>query len=262
MVVIVKPVNKKNCLLKIYKNFLYKKFFSVYNKNKYRTRKGNVMQARRAARELALILFSQFDKEISRYNQTEFEDIILKSVRTLTNNAIDELKVSVGSINAMKEFVDTYEAESPENLSRPIRANNVPVALPMTSDLSEKLNELLNISEKVVLALEIAEMTALEQTGEVKNYVLTIAQNYKENSNDIDSLIRKFAKGWDLERLVKIDKDILRIAISELLYSENVPVKVVVDEALELAKKYSTDDSSSFINGILGKVIEEKKNRE
>ena len=50
------------------------------------------MQARRAARELALILFSQFDKKITQYNQTEFEDIILKSVRTLTNNAIDELK--------------------------------------------------------------------------------------------------------------------------------------------------------------------------
>ena len=64
------------------------------------------MQARRAARELALILFSQFDKKITQYNQAEFEDIILKSVRTLTNNAIDELKTSVGSINAMKEFVD------------------------------------------------------------------------------------------------------------------------------------------------------------
>ena len=76
------------------------------------------MQARRAARELALILFSQFDKKITQYNQTEFEDIILKSVRTLTNNAIDELKVSVGAINAMKEYVDTYEAESPENLKR------------------------------------------------------------------------------------------------------------------------------------------------
>ena len=60
---------------------------------------------------------------------------------------------------------------------------------------------------------------------------------------------------------MKIDKDILRIAIAELLFIEGVPVKVVVDEALELAKKYSTDDSSSFINGILGKVIDEKKDQ-
>lgn len=220
------------------------------------------MQARRAARELALILFSQFDKKIIQYNQAEFEDIILKSVRTLTNNAIDELKVSVGAINAMKEYVDTYEAESPENLSRPMNANNIPVSLPMTSDLSGRLEELLNISEKVVLALEIAEMTALEHTGEVKSYVVQIANTYKDNAQEIDALIQKFAHGWDLDRLVKIDKDILRISIAELLFIEGVPIKVVVDEALELAKKYSTDDSSSFINGILGKVIEEKKSRD
>mgnify|MGYP002798570485 CR=1 FL=1 len=217
------------------------------------------MQARRAARELALILFSQFDKKFAQYNQAEFEDIILKSVRTLTNNAIDELKVCVGSINAMKEYVDTYEAESETNLSRPMHAQNVPVPLPMTSDLSGRLEELLNISEKVVLALEIAEMTALEQTGDVKNYVLQIASAFKEHSSEVDALIQKFARGWDIDRLVKIDKDILRIAITELLFIEGVPSKVVVDEALELAKKYSTDDSSSFINGILGKVIDENK---
>lgn len=220
------------------------------------------MQARRAARELALILFSQFDKKIANYTQTEFEDIILKSVRTLTNNALDELKVSVGAINAMKEFVDTYEAESPENLSRPLQAHNIPVALPMTSDLSGRLDELLNISEKIVLALEIAEMTALEHTGEVKNYVVQIATTYKENAQEIDGFIKKFAHGWDIDRLVKIDKDILRLSIAELLFMDGVPVKVVVDEALELAKKYSTDDSSSFINGILGKVVEEKKARD
>ena len=217
------------------------------------------MQARRAARELALILFSQFDKKITQYNQAEFEDIILKSVRTLTNNALDELKVSVGAINAMKEYVDTYEAESPVNLSRPLQSNNIPVALPMTSDLSGRLDELLNICEKVVLALEIAEMTALEYTGDVKNYVIEIAATFKEHATEIDGLIKKFARGWDIDRLVKIDKDILRIAIAELVYIESAPVKVVVDEALELAKKYSTDDSSSFINGILGKVINEKK---
>lgn len=220
------------------------------------------MQARRAARELALILFSQFDKKIAQYSQTEFEDIILKSVRTLTNNAIDELKVSVGAINAMKEYVDNYEAESPVNLKRPLHSNNIPVALPMTSDLSGRLDELLNISEKVVLALEIAEMTALEHTGEVKSYVVQIASAFKEHAQEVDALIQKFAHGWDISRLVKIDKDILRIAITEMLFIEGTPTKVIVDEALELAKKYSTDDSASFINGILGKVIEEKKSRD
>lgn len=102
-------------------------------------------------------------------------------------------------------------------------------------------------------------MAALENTGEVKNYVFQIAAAYKEHNTEIDTLIRKYAHGWDLARLVKIDKDILRISIAELLYIEETPKKVSIDEAIELAKKYSTDDSSSFINGILGKVVEEIK---
>ena len=70
-------------------------------------------------------------------------------------------------------------------------------------------------------------------------------------------MIKKYSTGWDFDRLVKMDKDILRIAISELVYIKEAPMKVIVDEAVELAKKYSTDDSSSFINGVLAKVIVE-----
>ncbi len=217
------------------------------------------MQARRAARELALILFSQFDKKITQYNQTEFEDIVLKSVRTLTNNAAEDLKVSLGALFEMKDFITNYESEHPTNLERPIDSNNIPVPVPMTSDMIGRLNELSNIAERVILALEIAEMTALEHTGDVKNYVFQIANTFKEHSTEIDGLVKKYAKGWDIDRLVKIDKDILRIAITEMLFIKGTPIKVVVDEALELAKKYSTDDSSSFINGILGKIIEENK---
>lgn len=217
------------------------------------------MQARRAARELALILFSQFDKNITQYSQTEFEDIVLKSVRTLTNSASEELKISLGAIYKMKEDIENIETDAEVNLKRPIDAVNLPVPLPMTSDMTGRLDEMLNIAEKVILALEIAEMTALENTGEVKNYVLQIAAAYKEHNTEIDTLIKKYAHGWDLARLVKIDKDILRISIAELLYIEETPKKVSIDEAIELAKKYSTDDSSSFINGILGKVVEEIK---
>lgn len=217
------------------------------------------MQARRAARELALILFSQFDKNITQYSQTEFEDIVLKSVRTLTNSASEELKISLGAIYKMKEDIENIETDAEVNLKRPIDAVNLPVPLPMTSDMTGRLDEMLNIAEKVILALEIAEMTALENTGEVKNYVFQIAAAYKEHNTEIDTLIKKYAHGWDLARLVKIDKDILRISIAELLYIEETPKKVSIDEAIELAKKYSTDDSSSFINGILGKVVEEIK---
>ncbi len=212
------------------------------------------MQARRAARELALILFSQMDT-IQNLNKWDFQDIVLKSVRTLTNNSADELKTASAAILEMKEYIEEYESNHPKNLERPIDVSNIPVPIPMTSDMQGRLDELLNIAEKTMLALEIAEMATLEENSDVKNYINKITNAFKEHKTDIDAQIKKFAFGWDINRLVKMDKDILRIAICELLYVKDAPLKVIIDEAVELAKKYSTEDSASFVNGILGKVI-------
>ncbi len=215
------------------------------------------MQARRAARELAFILFSQFDKKITNYSKEDLEDIILKSVRILTSNASDELKIAMGALIDMKNRLNDYEAEHEINLNRPLEASNIPVPLPMTSDMTGRVDQMIDIAEKAMLALEIAEFTTLDSKNEVKDYAIQIAEYFQKHHEEVDEIIKKYARNWDIDRLVKMDKDILRIAIVELLYIKDAPMKVVVDEALELAKKYSTDDSNSFINGILAKVIVE-----
>jgi len=216
------------------------------------------MQARRAARELAFILFSQFDKVVSKYSTDDFNEILLKSVRILTNNATNDLKLTIGPLLDMKQTIDEYEADHETNLARPIGVSNVPVPIPMTSDMKEKIDELLEIAEKALMALEIAEFTTLENTEEVQAYTLKITNEYKKHHKEVDEQIKEFSVGWDFDRLIKVDKDIMRIAITELMFVEEVPHKVVVDEAIELAKKYSTEDSSSFINGILAKIIYER----
>ena len=213
------------------------------------------MQARRAARELAFILFSQFDKKITNYTREDLQDIILKSVRILTSTATDELRTALGALVAMRDQIENYEADAEENLKRPIGAANIPVPIPMTSDMTGRINEMIDIAEKSMLALEIAEFTTLDSQHDVKNYAIQIADFFQKNHEEVDEIIQKYAKNWDLGRLVKMDKDILRIAIVELLYIKDAPMKVVVDEALELAKKYSTEDSAAFINGVLAKVI-------
>jgi N utilization substance protein B len=215
------------------------------------------MQARRAARELALILFSQFEKEITHYSKKDFENIMLKSVRILSNTASEDLKLTVGSLIDIKSFLDDYEAEHESNLSRPLGAKNKPVEIPLTNEMSAKVDKMLDVAEKAILALEIAEFTTLENQSDVKHYTVEIAEQFKLNHETVDAEIQKYANGWDISRLVKIDKDILRIAITELLFIKDAPLKVVVDEAVELAKKYSTEDSSAFVNGILAKVIVE-----
>jgi len=213
------------------------------------------MQARRAARELAFILFSQFEKKITNYSKENLDDIIIKSVRILSSNANDELKTALGTLIDMRNKIDDYEAEHEINLNRPIEAANVSVPIMMSGEMSAKVDEMIDIAEKALLALEIAEFTTLESQNEVKSYAIQIAQAYQQHHKEIDDMIKKYSTGWDFDRLVKMDKDILRIAISELLYVKEAPMKVVVDEAVELAKKYSTDDSPSFINGIIAKVI-------
>ena len=215
------------------------------------------MQARRAARELAFILFSQFDKKITNYSKENLDDIILKSVRILSSSAQDDLKISLGALIDMKNKIDDYEAEHEINLNRPLEAANIPVPMPTTSDMTGRIDEMIEVAEKALLALEIAEFTTLESQSEVKNYAITIAEAFQKNHEEIDGMIKKYSTGWDFDRLVKMDKDILRIAISELVYIKEAQMKVIVDEAVELAKKYSTDDSSSFINGVLAKVIVE-----
>jgi len=71
----------------------------------------------------------------------------------------------------------------------------------------------------------------------------------------IDKEIRKYAENWDFERFAVVDKNILRMAVCEFFYFPDIPARVTINEAIELAKKYSTMDSSSFVNGILDAIF-------
>jgi N utilization substance protein B len=75
-----------------------------------------------------------------------------------------------------------------------------------------------------------------------------------DHKDYIDRLISDTAQNWELDRIAVIDKNILRFAIAELLYFADIPMKVTIDEAIEVAKKYSTPDSGRFVNGILDKI--------
>ena len=214
------------------------------------------MQARRASRELALILFSQLDKNLDKYKNEDFDAIVLKSVRTLISQSNDEVSMVVSELNEIKNQIIEYENNHPDNLNRPIDLDNIPVKIKLTSDFEANIDKMLQGAEKTLNALDIAELSTLSSNEDVKEYISQICSEFKTHKQEIDKMISEFAFGWDIERLFKIDKDILRIAIIELVYIKDAPHKVIIDEALELAKKYSTDDSPSFINGILARVVE------
>jgi transcription antitermination protein NusB len=87
-------------------------------------------------------------------------------------------------------------------------------------------------------------------------YATELARGVEEHKAEIDALLSKFADRWPLERMPVIDRNLLRMATFELGHRPEVPVAVAISEAVELAKRYSTDDSGRFVNGVLGRVAE------
>lgn len=92
---------------------------------------------------------------------------------------------------------------------------------------------------------------------EVQEFALRLVTGTKELRPELDVTLGKVARNWDLRRMATIDRNVLRMAIFELLYCDDIPPKVSINEAIELGKKYSTANSGAFVNGILDRVKSE-----
>ena len=89
-------------------------------------------------------------------------------------------------------------------------------------------------------------------------YAKKLLDGVQEKADAINQLISKYAENWRLERMSVIDRNILRLAVYEVHYQDDVPISVAINEAVEIAKRYSTDDSGPFINGILDSMAKEE----
>jgi N utilization substance protein B len=106
--------------------------------------------------------------------------------------------------------------------------------------------------------------TIIERSGLDEKGIAFAALLYNktvENIKAIDKYINQLATNWKLERIAIVDKNIIRMAICEVEHMPDIPIKVAINEAIELAKKYSTLESASFVNGILDKVLQEKEGK-
>ena len=97
----------------------------------------------------------------------------------------------------------------------------------------------------------------LDSYGEAsydKDYFLEIINGVLNSLKEIDELIEGKSKGWPIDRIAKMDLPILRVAVYEMKHREDIPIGVSINEAVEIAKKYGSDDSARFINGVLGQI--------
>ena len=93
---------------------------------------------------------------------------------------------------------------------------------------------------------------------EVKDFMEELVSKVLQHLGDIDDILKKYSEHWALDRMTVIDRNLLRLGVCELIYSQTIPPKVVINEAVEIAKKYGSEESPDFINGILDKIFKER----
>jgi len=98
-----------------------------------------------------------------------------------------------------------------------------------------------------------------ETEESVREFAGLLARGARDNIKEIDSVIAGYAKNWQIERMAVVDRNILRMAAFELIYLDDIPPKVSINEAVDIAKKYGDKDSGKFVNGILDKISRMKE---
>ena len=100
---------------------------------------------------------------------------------------------------------------------------------------------------------------AQAESSSIRTFASHLANGVEENKSRIDAILTKYAQNWDIKRMAIVDRNILRASTFEILFDVETPLNVIIDEAIEVAKTYSTEDSGKFVNGILDKVKAERK---
>ncbi len=107
-------------------------------------------------------------------------------------------------------------------------------------------------------ALELLQSRDVNEDGPdarpIREFTKELISGISTNSRKIDELITTYAQGWDMDRLPAVDRNILRLAIYEIVWSSDLADGIAIDEALSLAKELSTDESAGYIHGVLGKI--------
>ncbi len=203
------------------------------------------MQARRIARELALLSISQLPTKQERLDGQQLQNVVVAAVRTLASEAQDALETAAAEL----------QQGSARLLNSETRAADVQSARTMVNEAITLTQTAIN---RLGVAIEVPEMLQLANQQDVRAYTLEIIGVLKENRERIDQLLSTALVDWQLSRLAWIDRDILRIAVTEMLFL-GIPDRIATNEAVELAKRYSGEDGHRFINGVLRRVVDQLK---
>ncbi|MGK7953826.1 MAG: transcription antitermination factor NusB [Crocosphaera sp.] len=202
-------------------------------------------QPRRIARELALLSLSQIKGNPEKINQVELNDLTLAAIRTLTSEVQDTLETASAEVKRGHNQLFEYET----------RATTLESAKTMIQEALVLTQGAIN---RLATAVEFPEILQLASQYEVREYAVELIGTINRRRKEIDEQLETVLKDWQLRRLAKIDQDILRLAVAEILFID-IPEKVAINEAVELAKRYSDDDGYRFVNGVLRRFTDHIK---
>jgi N utilization substance protein B len=198
------------------------------------------MQARRIARELALLSVGQLPSKPQQLQTQQLQDIVLAAIRTLTTEVQDTLETAAAELSRGSDRL----------LNSETRATDLNSAKAMVTEAIELTQKAIN---RIGASLELPEFIQLVNQKEVRAYAMEILTQVQANRAEVDRLINDSMVDWQLNRLARVDQDILRIAVTEMRVLGLAP-QVAINEAVELAKRYSGDEGHRFINGVLRRV--------
>ena len=198
------------------------------------------MQARHIARELALLSISQLPAKPENLTTKTIDDMVIAAVRSLTEEVKEMIITASGELQRGQDMLFSSET----------RAADLGTAQIMVKDAIAMTQTAIN---RAGLALEFPELIQTARQQEVRDYVVNILSTIHDERSRIDQQISASLVDWQLNRLAQVDQNILRIATAEIAYL-NIPKAIAVNEAVELAKRYSSEDGYRFINGVLRNI--------
>ncbi|MGF1481213.1 MAG: transcription antitermination factor NusB [Cyanophyceae cyanobacterium] len=196
-------------------------------------------QPRRISRELTLLSLSQI-RASERLEHQELNKLVLAAIRTLSNEVQETLETAAEEAKRGSDRLASSEWASNVNSARVM----IDEALELTQTAINRLGA----------AVELPELIQLANQQEVRQYAVELIGLVKRRREEIDRQIEAALVDWQFSRLPKIDQDILRIAVAEILFL-GVKDKIAINEAVELAKRYSDEDGYRFLNGVLRRVM-------
>lgn len=207
------------------------------------------MQSRHIARELALFSINQLPSQPQKLETKTLDDIVTAVVRSLHDETKELLQTASVELQRSQERISSSE----------IRTGDIRQDLQAVEGMVREAIKLTkNAINNIGSALEFPVTLVLSQRDEVRNYAIDILKTVNTKRSHIDETISSALVNWQLDRLAQVDKDILRIATAEMMFM-GVASKIAIDEAVELAKRYSSEDGYRFINGVLRRIDDQLK---